>query len=109
MCSAHNEEKSVVAEIITRTLKNMIYKYVTSIFKNIYIDKLNYIIDGQNNTYHKTIKMKYTDVKTSGYIDFTPNWSEEVNNTIVWVYIIDGVNGEEIVGKFYEKEFQKTN
>ena len=46
MCSAHNEEKSVVAEIITRTLKNMIYKYVTSIFKNIYIDKLNDIIDG---------------------------------------------------------------
>ena len=47
--------------------------------------------------------MKYTDVKTSGYIDFTPNWPEEVKNTIVWVYIIDGVNGEEIVGKFYEK------
>ena len=31
MCSTHNEEKSVVAERFIRTLKNKIYKYMTSI------------------------------------------------------------------------------
>ena len=36
----HNEEKSVVAERFIRTLKNKIYKYMTSISKNTYIDKL---------------------------------------------------------------------
>ena len=40
MSSIHNEGKSVVAERFIRTLKTKIYKYVTSISKNVYIDKL---------------------------------------------------------------------
>ena len=40
MYSIHNEEKSVVTEIFIRTLKNKIYKYMTSISKKEYIDKL---------------------------------------------------------------------
>ena len=44
-----------------------------------------------------------------------PNWSEEVflikkiKNTIPWTYVINDLNGEEIIGTFYEKELQKTN
>ena len=38
---AHNEGKSLVAEIFIRTLKTKIYKYMTSISKNVYIDKLD--------------------------------------------------------------------
>ena len=41
MYSAHNEGKSVLAERFIRTLINKIYKYLTSISKNVYIDKLN--------------------------------------------------------------------
>ena len=41
MYSAHNEGKSVLAERLIRTLTNKIYKYLTSISKNVYIDKLN--------------------------------------------------------------------
>ena len=41
----HNEGKSVVAERFSRTLKNKIYKYMTAVSKNVYIDKLNYIIN----------------------------------------------------------------
>ena len=41
MLSTHNERKSVIAEKFIRTLKNKIYKYMTSISKNIYIDKLD--------------------------------------------------------------------
>ena len=70
MYSIHNEGKSVVAERFIRTLKTKIYKYMTSISKNVYIDKLDNIINECNNTYHRTIKMKPVDVKDNTYIDF---------------------------------------
>ena len=38
--STHNEEKSVVAQIFIRTLKDKIYNYMASVTKNAYIDKL---------------------------------------------------------------------
>ena len=108
MYSIHNEGKSVVAERFITTLKTKIYKYMTLIVKNVYIDKLDDIVSEYNNTYHRTIKMKPVDVKDNTYIDFekevndkdpkfkvgdhvriskyknifakgyTPNWSEEV-------------------------------
>ena len=62
MYSTHNEGKSVVAERFIRALKNKIYKHMTSLSKNVYIDKLN-------DTYHITIKMKPVDVKDNTYID----------------------------------------
>ena len=145
MYSTHNEGKSVVAERFIRTLKTKIYKYMTSISKNVYIDKLNYIVNEYNNTYHRTIKIKLVENKDNTYIDFpkevnekdpnfkvgdhvriskyknifakgyTPNWSEEVflikkvNNTVPWTYAISDLNGEKIIGTFYEKELQKAN
>ena len=140
MYSTHNEGKSVVAERFIRTLKGKIYKYRTSISKNVYIDKLDDIVDEYNNTYHTTIKIKPIDVKDNTYINadkeinnkvgdrvriskyknifakgYMPNWSEEVfiikkvKNTIPWTYAINDLNGEEIIGTFYEKELQKTN
>ena len=145
MYSIHNEGKCVIAERFIRTLKTKIYKYMTSISKNVYIDKLDDIVNEYNNTYHRTIKMKPVDVKDNTYIDFenevndkdpklkvgdhvtiskyknifakgyTPNWSEEVfviekvKNTVLWTYVINNLNGEEIIRTFYEKELQKTN
>ena len=69
MFSTHNEVKSAVVERFIRTLKNKTYKYMTSISKNEYIDKLDNIVDKYNNTYHITIKMRPVDVKSSTYID----------------------------------------
>ena len=69
MYSTNNEGKSVVAERFIRTLKSKIYKYITSISKNVYIDKLNAIVNKCNNTYHTTIKMKPIDVKDNTYIN----------------------------------------
>ena len=145
MYSIHNEGKSVVAERFIRALKNKIYKHMTSISKNVYIDKLIDTVDEYNNAYHKTIKKKPIDVKDNTYINFEkevndkdpkfkvgdyvriskyknifakvymPNWSEEVfiiskiKNTVPWTYVINDLNGEEIIGAFYEKELQKTN
>ena len=77
----HNEGKSVVAERFIRTLKNKIYKYMTSISKNVYIDRLDDIVNEYNNTNHRTIKMKPIDVKDNTYIDSIELHSgKEVNN-----------------------------
>ena len=104
MYSTHNEGKSVVAERFIRRIKNKIYKHMTSISKNMYIDKLDDILHKYNNKNHRTIKINPIDVKCNTYIDFnetnpkfkvgghvrmskyknifakdyTPNWSEEV-------------------------------
>ena len=145
MYSTHNEGKSVVAERSIRTLKSKIYKCMTSISKNVYINKVDDIVNEYNNTYHTTIKMKPIDVKNNTYINtskiinykdpkfkvgdrvriskyknifakgYMPNWSEEVfvikkvKNTVPWTYVINDLNGEEIIGTFYEKELQKSN
>ena len=145
MYLTHNEGKSVVAERFIRTLKIKIYKYMTSISKNVYTDKLDDTVNECNNTYHRTIKMKPVDVKDNTYIDsnkevndkdpkfkvgdhvriskyknifakgYTPNWSEEVfvikkvKNTVPWTNVINDLNGEKIIGTFYEKKLQKTN
>ena len=68
MYSTYNEGKSVVAERFIRTLKNKIYKYMISISKNVYIDKLDNIVNKYNNTYHSTSKMKPVDIKLNTYI-----------------------------------------
>ena len=42
---------------------------MTSVSKNVYIDKLDDIIDKYNDTYHSTIKMKAVEVKSNTYLD----------------------------------------
>ena len=65
---ARNERQSVIVEIFIRTLRNKIYKYITSASKNVYIDKLYDIVNKYKNTYHSTIKIKSVNVKSSTYI-----------------------------------------
>ena len=102
MYSTHNKGKSAVAERSIRTI------LLTSISKNVYINKLEDIVNEYNNTKHRTTKMEPIDVKDNTYIDFgkevndndpkfkvgdhvriskyknifakgyTPNWSEEI-------------------------------
>ena len=55
---------------------------------------------------------KYKHIFPKGY---AANWSEEIfvvkkiKNTVPWIYVINDLNGEKIIGSFYEKELQKTN
>ena len=55
---------------------------------------------------------KYKNIFAKGYM---PNWSEEIfvikkiKNTVPWTSVINHLNGEEIIGTFYEKELQSTN
>ena len=68
MYLTHNEGKCIIAERFIRTLKNKIYRYMTSISKNMCNNKLDDIVDNYNNTY-RTIKMKPVDVKSNTYTD----------------------------------------
>ena len=66
--STQNEGKFVIAERFITTLKNKIYKYMTSVSRNVYIDKLDNIVNKYNNAFYSTIKMKPVGVKCSTYI-----------------------------------------
>ena len=108
MYSTYNERKSVIAKRLIKTSKIKTYKYMTSVAKNVYIDKLDDIVNKYDNTYNIAIKMKPLDLKSNTYIGFnkeinrkdskfgngdivrtskyknifsksyTPNWSDEV-------------------------------
>ena len=153
MYSIFNEGKSVRAERFIRTLKNKLYKHMTTTAKNVYYDVLVDVVNEYNNTKHSTIKMKPKDVKNDTiklsaiarnkrvYIDeynkkdstfnvgdrvriskfknifakgYTPNWSREIfivdkiNDTVPYTYNLKDLNGEEIIGSFYDRELQKT-
>ena len=50
---------------------------MAAISKNVYIDKLDDIVNEYNNTYHRTIKIKPVDVKDNTYIDFEKNVNDK--------------------------------
>ena len=77
--SIHNEGKSVASKKFIRTLKTKIYKYMTSISKSVYIDKLDDILNEYNNTYHRTIKIKRVDVKNTYIHSMKARSSKEIN------------------------------
>ena len=99
---------------------------MTSILKNVNIDKWDHIANKSNNTFHWTIKMKPINVKPSMYIDF----NKENNKGSPKLKVGDNVRiskyknvfakgyvpnlSEEVfmikkVGTFYIKKLQKTN
>ena len=76
MYMIHNEVKSVVAKRFIRTLKNKIYKCMTWVSKNVYIDELDDIVNEYNNTSNRRTKMKPVDAKYNTYINF----KKEIND-----------------------------
>ena len=139
MYSTRNEGKFVIAEKFIRTLKYIIYEYMTSISKNVYIDILDDVGKKYNKTYSR-IKLKPVDVKPSTYIDSTkkiiyqhPKFKTghiiRISNIKIFsqkamfqvglknfslnifpqTYVISDIKGKKIVGTFYKKELQKTN
>ena len=77
MYSTDNEGKSVLAERLIRTLKNKIYKHMTTVSKNVYFIVLNDILGEYNNTYHRTIKMKPIDVKSDSFAEYNEESNEK--------------------------------
>ena len=57
MYSTYNEGKFVVAKRFIRTLKNKVYKHMTTVSKIVYFDVLDDIVDKYNNADHRTISL----------------------------------------------------
>ena len=85
MYSTQNEGKYVVVERFIKILMNKIYKYMTSISKNVYFDKLDGTVNKYNNTNHRPIKMKPNDAKSRTYIDS----SKDINDKCPKFKIVD--------------------
>ena len=126
--SRNNKEKFAVAQRFIKTLKNKSYKYVNSILKNLYIGKIDNVVDKYNNICHSTIKMEsyndkdrneimiriltisllimwyYQNIKTLlqyVILQIEGNFViEKIKNTIPWTNVIKDRNSEEIVGTF---------
>ena len=77
----------IVKDLFIIILKNNGFniRNMTSISKNMYIDKLDDIVNKYNDTNHSTIKMKPTDVKANTYIDS----SKEINDKYSKFIIVD--------------------
>ena len=76
----------------------------------VYIDKYN-IKSARFNVNDRVRISKLKNIFAKGY---TPNWSKEIlvinkiNDTVPWTYSLKDLNGEEIIGSFYDRELQKT-
>ena len=113
--------KNVYIDKLDDIVKEYNNKYHTSIKMKPANVKDNTYIDVKKKTNDKNPKFKVGDnVRISKYKNifakgYMPNWSEEIfvikniKNTVPWTYVINDLNGEEILGMFYEKELQSTN
>ena len=74
MYSTHNEGKSVAAEIFIKTLKNKIYKYMTSLSEDVHIDKFDDLLNKHNSTVimQKGDKLCASSVRTMGHWRLAP-------------------------------------
>ena len=120
--SINHEAKSVVAESVTRTLKNRFYKYHRTIKMNPVDVKDNTYIDFGKENNNKDSKFKIDDhVKIPKYKNifakgYTSNESEEVfvikkvKNTFPWTYLKSDINGEKVSGmkKNCKKQFKMS-
>ena len=57
----------------------------------------------------QTIKMKPLDVRDDSFAEYNEESNEKDPKFKIGDHVISDLNGEEIVGSFYEKELQKTN
>ena len=116
---------SISKNMYSDKLDDLVHEYNNTYHRTITVKS----VDVKGNTYYnidkevndKDPKFKVGDhVRISKYKKlfakgYTPNWSEEIfvikriKNTVPWTYVINDINGEEIVGTFYEKELQKRN
>ena len=104
--STDNEGKSLVAKRFIRTLKNKIYKHMTSISENIYIDKLDDMVNKYNNAYPSTIRMKLFDVKSNTYIDSSKKIMMKILNLKLMI-LLEHQNIKNIFAKDYVPNWSK--
>ena len=117
--------KAISKNVYFNVLDDIVNKYNNTVHRAIKMKPIdvkdNIYVDSEKEVNDKDPKFKAGDhVRISKYKNnfakgYAPNWSEEVfiiskiKNTVPWTYVINDLNGEKIIGTFYEKELQKTN
>ena len=107
--STQNEGKSVLAERFIRTLKNKIYKHMTAVLNTVLI------LVKKNLNLKLVIMLQFQGIKTfllEDMLQFCPKQFlllAKLQSTVPWTWVINDLNGEQIIGTFYEKELQKIN
>ena len=82
---------------------------------NTYIDSMELHSNDKDPKFKVGDHVRISKYKNTFARGYTPNWSEEgfviskIKNTVSWTYVINDLNREDIIGKLYEKEVQKTN
>ena len=82
---------------------------------NTYIDLTELLSNDNDPKFKVGDHVRISKCKNIFVKGYTPNWSEEVfvikkvKNAIPWIYVVNDLNGDEIIGTFYEEELQKTN
>ena len=120
----HKHLISVSKNFCIDTLDDLVYKYKNTYHSTIKIKlvdvKLRTCIYSSKVDNDKDPKFKISDtVRISKYKNilakvYTPNWFEEifvikkVKNTVPWIYVVNDLNGDEIVGAFYKNKFEKA-
>ena len=113
--------KNVYIDKLDDIVKKYNNTYHTSIKMKPVDVKDNTYIDFKKEVNDKNPKFKVGDhVRICKYKNifgkrYMPNWSEEIfiikkiKNTVPWTYVLNDLNGEKIIGPFYESELQKTD
>ena len=107
--STQNEGKSVLAERFIRTLKNKIYNHMTAVLNTVLI------LVKKNLNLKLVIMLQFQGIKTfllEDMLQFCPKQFlllAKLQSTVPWTWVINDLNGEQIIGTFYEKELQKIN
>ena len=116
---------AISSNVYFDVLDDIVNKYNNTLHRTTKMKSIdvkdNAYLDSKKEVNDKDPKFKVGDhVRISKHKNIfakecTPNWSEEVfiisktKNTVPWTYVINDLNGEEIIGTIYEKELQKTN
>ena len=116
--------KSINKNVYYDVLDDVVNKYNNTSHNTIKM-KPKDVPDDDNKVYIDEYNKKDTRFKVGDRVrisksknifakGYTPNWSEEIfiinkiNNTVPWTYSLKDLNGEEILGSFYDRELQKT-
>ena len=116
---------TILKNVYIDVLNDIINKYNNTVHRTIKIKPIDVTNDSYIE-YNKDFNKKGPKFKVNGHVriskyknifakGYVPNWSEEVfivneiENTVPWTYTISDLNGEKVIGTFYEKELQKTN
>ena len=85
-------------------------KYVKNDNNRVYIDEYN----KKSTRFNVGDRVRISKVKNIFAKGYAPNWSKEIfiinkiNDAVPYTYNLKDLNGEEIIGSFYDRELQKT-